>query len=280
MKKVRIFTLVLLAAFASAHFLAAGLAVPPGAMVKLHVRSVPAAAALWENASFREAWTDSVAAKVMERSRIALKLQDLSGKLEEVLGETVDLSFLVKVGCTELTAAVYDPGRREALIVARVTPAGLAAVTALVAGYPQITRFERPCRFKAAKGLFGFGLVASGDLLCLATTERLLGEAARMLAQGGGEELPAAFAGGSADFVLDVDLDAVRKTPYYRKYWIFGKSGELNGKARLLSAIRQEGDGWVEERVFQDARGPLPVLPPMAAATAAPADAPPFWMIR
>lgn len=270
-------TLLLALSFAAAP--AADLVVPPNALVTFQFRDLSGLLSLWKDSEVKAEWEGSIAATILDRSRIALKLKDLAGELESVLDRSPELALLAELGCAETVFAVYDPGRREVLLAARVGPAGIELAKS-IAAYPEKTHQALVYRFKAARGEFGAGIAVAGDVLYVGTTERILKAVGETLAKGGGWAPPPFLASRPSDLRLDVDLINCRMSPYYRKYWVFGDTGELADKARLLVALKYDNPGWTEERLFLDPRADTTVNPASPPPFNAPADAAPFWMIR
>ncbi|MBP7867769.1 MAG: hypothetical protein KA419_17705 [Acidobacteria bacterium] len=278
MRKNRLnLTLLLALSFTAAP--AADLVVPANALVTFQFRDLSGLLTLWNASGVKAEWEKSIAATILDRSRIALKIKDLGSDLESVLDRAPQLDLLAELGCGETIFAVYDPGRREVLLAARVAPAGIE-LAKTVAAFPEKTHQGLVYRFKAARGEFGAGVAVSGDVLYVGTTERVLKAVAETLAKGGGWAPPPFLASRAADLKLDVDLANCRMSPYYRKYWIFGETGELAGKARLLLALRHDNPGWTEERLFLDPRADASLNPALPAAFSVPGGAAPFWMIR
>lgn len=270
-------TLLLVLPFAAAS--AADLAVPANALVTFQFRDLSSLLTLWNGSEVKAEWEGSIAATILDRSRIALKLKDLGSDLETILERAPQLALLAELGCAETVFAVYDPGRREVLLAARVAPAGIE-LAKRVAAYPEKTHQGLVYRFKAARGEFGAGIAVAGDVLYVGTTERILKAVAETLAKGGGWAPPPFLASRPSELRLDVDLANCRRSPYYRKYWVFGNTGELSDKARLLVALKHDNPGWTEERLFLDPKADASVNPSSPPPLNAPADAAPFWMIR
>ena len=194
---------------------------PAGAMVVAEAPDFKSLKAAWDGSAARPAWEASAALEMFKRSRLFLKLEDRRSLLSLAAGAELDEAFLDGLQAGRTIAAVYDPGRREALLMVELAHGGGGeALAALLKTLPEQRHLGLAYRgrYLEEENVY-LGAFQAGNRLYLASSERLVKEVVRLSKEGGGYRLPE-FPAGAASLRLDVDLDAIRKTSYFRRYWL------------------------------------------------------------
>jgi hypothetical protein len=255
-------------------------ALPDGALVVVEAPDFKSLKAAWDGSAPRTAWEASAALELFRRSRLFLKLEDRRALLSQAAGTELDEAFLDGLQAGRTIGALYDPARREALLMVELAHGGGgAALATLLQSLPELKHLGQTFRGRYLEEDKVFlGAFQAGNRLYLATSERLLQEVIRISQEGGGYRLPE-FPAGPASLHLDVDLLGIRKTGYFRRYWLPEDNAGWAPYDRELLVLAATPDGWQERRLLVEHAGNIPAWPATAAFPAA-ADLGPAWGIQ
>ncbi len=257
-------------------------ALPAGALVVAETPDFKGLKAAWDGSAARPAWEASAALEMFKRSRLFLKLEDRRSLLSLAAGTELDEAFLDGLQAGRTIAAVYDPGRREALLMVELAHGGGGeALAALLKALPEQRHLGLAYRgrYLEEENVY-LGAFQAGNRVYLASSERLIKEVVRVSKEGGGYRLPE-FPAGAASLRLDVDLAAIRRTSYFRRYWLPLDRSAWAPYARELVALASTPAGWSEQRLFLESAETTAAWPAAPAFPAGPAgDAWPAWMVQ
>lgn len=254
--------------------------VPTGAMIYAETPDLKGLLDLWDGSAAKTAWEGGAVLELFRRSRLSLKLEDRRAALSGLAGVELDDDFLRELGASRAAAVLYDPGKREVLLAVEL-PAGAALIDGIAAALPEKRHLNRSYRSGVVEGQDVFlGLYRNGTQAYLATSERLVREVIRLGQEGGGYACPVPAAASGTVLRLDLDLEAIRKTPHFQRYWRYPRQSRLQHYAREWLTVARADEGWVEERYFLQDRSAKEAIAPAETGFPAAALTNPYWQVR
>jgi|GEM_PF-1055706 len=256
------------------------LSVPAGAMIYAETADLNGLLEMWDASAARTAWEGGAMLELFRRSRLSLKLEDRRSALSGLAGVELDLDFLRELGAARAAAALYDPGKREALLAVEL-PSGAAVIDGIASALPEQRYLKKSYRGGLVEGQDIFlGLYREGTRAYLATSERLIKELIRLGQEGGGYACPVPQAASGTVLRLDLDLEAIRRTPHFQRYWRYPGQSRLQRYAREWLTVSRADGGWVEERRFLEDGSAKESATPAEAGFPAVTVANPYWQSR
>ena len=235
--------------------------IPSGALLYLEARDFGSLLRDWNASDEKRAWLDSGNYEMLTRSQLLGRLDQARQEFAAAAGLSPGMQALESVAGGRSALALYDIGKLEFLYISNV-PSAHATESLLWqsrAKYEARNAGGSPFYVHAdpASGRV-VAFAVHGDYLLLGTREELVAGALRLFA---GEQLPAVnqdpwfnesarAAGSPGDLRLVMNLETIRRTPYFRSYWIQRNQTMLKPYWAGIADVRLSSAEIREERVL------------------------------
>ncbi len=210
--------------------------IPAGPLLYLEAKDFGALIRDWNGSNTKGAWLASANYAVFSRSRLFLRLNDAQREFGTAAGFDPDMLLVNSAAGSDSALALYDIGNLEFLYITRM-PSARAFETAL---------WQSRAKFQPRKSagidyyvrqqqrrLAAFAV--TGGLLLIATQEQALASALTLIA---GQTAPvmkqepwfsqaAVSQPNAGELRMALNLERIKRTPYFRSYWIQRNTGEL-----------------------------------------------------
>jgi hypothetical protein len=234
---------------------------PGGALLCLESRDLSRIVREWDRSAVKRQWLRSANYEVFSRSNLLSKLQDLYGQYAAAATFEPDLTGVIEIAGSESALALYDIREVEFLYVTKLGETQLAAsrMWRVRGKFEQRQAAGMPfyLRRDAASGPTIAFAFAQGYLF-LGSREDLVARGLELL--GGSKEPsvagdrwfrePAQGRGASGELRLELNLDSLIRSTYFRSYWIHRNASVLRQYWAGVSDLERTPAQTTEKRLL------------------------------